>query len=577
MLYTFQMRLGARLPMGILLLAMSAACKHGPPRAPIWFDQLDISRCAEVGVGEGAPEGGPLPEGRLTLWLSVQADGTVPAAFFHDASGFVETRKLRCISTLATEARAAPQAADGIRPLYLSCAIDRRVGVVLPHLHCAGVDNQLVEQPFEAQLARDTLFIAEWASAAERGFGLEYAGLHDESIPYFRRALQDDAHDLLALRGLSQALAASGASTGDAGAAAEARALAEQAVQLSPSSSGAHEALLRACLAQDDRTCIAREQLLMAQGAGAALRLFSHAELDARLREAAARSQGASADGKELVLAPMQMTLTSLGRARSLNVDLREPLPAASPAPDAAARTPVVFLPGLGGGLRDFAPQLEHTAQERRAAAVELPGLGFSEPPRENQYALAPILDDVGAVLDSLSIDRCVLVAHGLGATVAIALAQRGRVAGLLLIDPLGDLTRLGAAERARLSDDLAQPDLLASFDLQLRLLLRFAQPATSRLVLREGHMLRADAAVGYMRLAAAEPIADEIRKLAVPVRIVRSRFDDEPYALAALLPALPARTVSEGSSWPMLDAPELVDAELDALLTAVDARGKTP
>src|SRR5205085_8796056 len=92
----------------------------------------------------------------------------------------------------------------------------------------------------DVKLAAATLQISEAASEAEHGLALLAVGKIPEAMEPLRRALGRDDSDKLALRGLSQALAA----TRDG--AREARALAERLVAFDAASVAGHEALLRA-------------------------------------------------------------------------------------------------------------------------------------------------------------------------------------------------------------------------------------------------------------------------------------------------------------------------------------------
>jgi pimeloyl-ACP methyl ester carboxylesterase len=81
-------------------------------------------------------------------------------------------------------------------------------------------------------------------------------------------------------------------------------------------------------------------------------------------------------------------------------------------------------------------PLLEPRA---RAAAVDLPGCGYSDRPKDAPYTLPWIADLVPGMLDALGMERAVLAGHSLGGAVAIHAAARHpeRVAGLVLVAPL--------------------------------------------------------------------------------------------------------------------------------------------
>jgi pimeloyl-ACP methyl ester carboxylesterase len=108
-----------------------------------------------------------------------------------------------------------------------------------------------------------------------------------------------------------------------------------------------------------------------------------------------------------------------------------------------ASKVPVVFLHSSGGDTRHFTAQLAHLRRSRRAIAVDLPGHGQSPPAATFEIpAVAAVLEQA---LNAHGLERVVLVGHSWGGAVALALAAKvpQRVAGLLLLDPAADGTRM--------------------------------------------------------------------------------------------------------------------------------------
>ncbi|RQR64696.1 alpha/beta fold hydrolase [Burkholderia sp. Bp9125] len=106
-----------------------------------------------------------------------------------------------------------------------------------------------------------------------------------------------------------------------------------------------------------------------------------------------------------------------------------------------AGRTlPVVLLHGIGSGAASWVRQLDALGASRRVLAWDAPGYGVSTPVHGASPVAADYAAALGAWLDALGIERCVLVGHSLGAIVAggFARALPARVAGLLLISPAG-------------------------------------------------------------------------------------------------------------------------------------------
>ena len=92
----------------------------------------------------------------------------------------------------------------------------------------------------------------------------------------------------------------------------------------------------------------------------------------------------------------------------------------------AGAGTPVVLIPGLFGGaygFRKLVPLL--VAQGHRVVVVEPLGVGTSARPERADYSLDAQAARVAAVLDTLGLRETVLVAHSVGAGIALRVAYR--------------------------------------------------------------------------------------------------------------------------------------------------------
>ena len=113
---------------------------------------------------------------------------------------------------------------------------------------------------------------------------------------------------------------------------------------------------------------------------------------------------------------------------------------------------PVVLLHGWGASAYNFRMVLPSLgAAGVRAIAPDVRGHGWSEtqvpPGAWTADAMAKWVEDV---IDTLQIDRCVLVGQSIGGAVAMDAATRlrGRVSALVLLAPIGftDVTRIAVA-----------------------------------------------------------------------------------------------------------------------------------
>lgn len=106
---------------------------------------------------------------------------------------------------------------------------------------------------------------------------------------------------------------------------------------------------------------------------------------------------------------------------------------------------PVILLPGLVGsafGYRRLRAEL--VAAGFQAVVIEPLGIGDSPRPERANYSLTSQADRVGAAMERLHLEDAIVVAHAVGASIALRLSYRfpGRVKALVSLDG-------GPAERA--------------------------------------------------------------------------------------------------------------------------------
>lgn len=227
-----------------------------------------------------------------------------------------------------------------------------------------------------------------------------------------------------------------------------------------------------------------------------------------------------------------------------------------------------MLVHSLAGNSSHWAAQLHHLRQTRRAVAIELRGHGRSDQPDNGDYSIAAIAEDVSAVVDALKLDRFVLVGHSMGGAVALSYAGQHpeRVAGLVMVDPIGDGKQIPAAEAgtflASFESDyrtnseaywrsIAGPD----GSVQERLLadLRNTPQQTVTSVLREVMTFDPDPALS---------------RYPGPKLSIVTPFNDMPFSLHRLGAGFPHVMVEGTGHWIQIDKPEVVNRLLDEVLS---------
>jgi len=114
----------------------------------------------------------------------------------------------------------------------------------------------------------------------------------------------------------------------------------------------------------------------------------------------------------------------------------------------------VVCLHGIGSGAASWQGVARRLAPRARLIAWDAPGYGESTPLVPHAPWAVAYADRLRALLEALSIERCVLVGHSLGALMAGAAACKGslllpRIARLVLISPARGYGAPARAEEA--------------------------------------------------------------------------------------------------------------------------------
>ena len=177
----------------------------------------------------------------------------------------------------------------------------------------------------------------------------------------------------------------------------------------------------------------------------------------------------------------------------------------------------VVFVHGLGSNWQAWLENIPHVAAEHRVVAVDLPGFGFSEMPRE-KISIEVYARSVAAVMEQAGIEAATIVGNSMGGFVGaeMAIALPERVERLVLVSaavfwneqwrarPLVLLDRVARAYGARLA---AQWEFAWPRD-RLRL------PALAWAGVRHPRKIPLDLAYEIMRGSGADGFSDALGAL---------------------------------------------------------------
>ncbi len=234
---------------------------------------------------------------------------------------------------------------------------------------------------------------------------------------------------------------------------------------------------------------------------------------------------------------------------------------------------PIVFVHGLGGRAEQWAAQFAAVGLGIRAVAIDLPAHGQSDPTEDDDYSVPRLAATIAAVVDSSRLRRFTLVGHGLGAAAAVHYASlhSNRVAGLLLVDPSGDQTRLPQTQHETVLNQLRRaPHDEVSW--HFKQLLVGAQPEVAERVLEELKTIAPRVLVAAFESAMRHTPLDDLAKYDGPVHSVVSDFNTLPNSLHRSHPDVSFSHVRGASHWLMMDHPdELWEILVDFLDRLVD------
>jgi 3-oxoadipate enol-lactonase len=97
-----------------------------------------------------------------------------------------------------------------------------------------------------------------------------------------------------------------------------------------------------------------------------------------------------------------------------------------------------LFLHYWGGSSRTWSGVINRVKARARCIALDQRGWGASSPAIDERYDLAAMANDVQHIVESLKLDRYVLVGHSMGGKVAQVVAKRqpAGLVGLMLVAP---------------------------------------------------------------------------------------------------------------------------------------------
>jgi pimeloyl-ACP methyl ester carboxylesterase len=233
---------------------------------------------------------------------------------------------------------------------------------------------------------------------------------------------------------------------------------------------------------------------------------------------------------------------------------------------------PVLFVHGNGANHAQWRYQFAHLRPTRRAVAFDLRGMGESDAPKNGDYSVAAMTDDVQAVADALHLRRFVIVGHSYGGAVVAAYIAKHpeRVAGVVFADAAGNV---------KITDDVASSftaALRADKDKVVRQwfapILVNASDAVKEEVFSSVSKTPADALASALMGMRSLDAVHAVESFPGPKLAIAAAANENPTALHMQVPTLRVVKMDRVSHWLMLDKPDEFNRILDDFLREVDA-----
>ena len=234
---------------------------------------------------------------------------------------------------------------------------------------------------------------------------------------------------------------------------------------------------------------------------------------------------------------------------------------------------PIVLAHSLAGNSRHWQSQLDHLRTNRPAVGFDFRGHGQSSRAADGDYSISGMAGDIAAVVDTFGFYRLVLVGHSMGGGAALlyAAAHPERVAGLLLVDPIGDGKQISASEAH---------DFIAGFesnydDASRNYWTQIAgpDPTVQNRLLADLRATPPEVVIAVLRSVMRFDPDPALARYQGPMLSVVTPYNDQPFSLHRLGKGFPHLIVSGTGHWIQLDRPDELNRRLDEFLDKVSGK----
>ena len=233
---------------------------------------------------------------------------------------------------------------------------------------------------------------------------------------------------------------------------------------------------------------------------------------------------------------------------------------------------PLLFLHSLAGSTEHWNDQLKAIRQTNRGITFDFAGHGRSKQIKDTPITLKAFVKNVEEVVGCLQLKQFILIGHSMGSAVAIDYACRypDQVAGLMLVDPVGDSTQMPTEMVQQIISGLESPSAQEFIEGYWQQILTNATGQTYALVMQDLRETPMEIIVPILKeLFNFNPLP-LLQQYKGRKQLVISPSTESPVSLHKLDPTLSTKAIEETSHWLHLDRPEAFNAILNDFLVSV-------
>ena len=233
---------------------------------------------------------------------------------------------------------------------------------------------------------------------------------------------------------------------------------------------------------------------------------------------------------------------------------------------------PLIFVHADPGRATQWKSVMTLMAKTHDMTAFDFRGSGASAPPADGDYSYAGRAADIAAVVDAFELKRFVIVAHSAGAAVALtyAAANGGRVAGIVMVDPVTDPRAMPAEVLDGLVRDMAGPNSAKVFKTYVESIAG-PDPAVRKQVIADAQTHDANGRAGMAKALGMWNPELTLKAFKGPIFILSTPATDNAGALYRLRPDIPHEVVPADGHWIQMDQPAVVQKAIEKFISKLD------